>query len=160
MSDASQPNTTLQKPKPDSLAETNLSRCRYLPRKTPSISVIATFTLLAPALRTRSSNVFGESGGLRIRAGEYAKERARESSPNPDLGGMRPDVDDCATTSPTWPAPPSSGESWRNPSGLPSSRNLPGVRRFAGRFGLVWAKTRWHRYARCRDVLQSSRGVS
>src|SRR5512134_400606 len=41
----SQPNTTSQKPNPPSTADSNLSLCRYLPRKTPSMSVTATLTL-------------------------------------------------------------------------------------------------------------------
>src|SRR5678815_2979462 len=41
----SQPNTTSQKPKPDSTAEKNLSRWMYLPRRMPSMSETATFTL-------------------------------------------------------------------------------------------------------------------
>ena len=41
----SQPNTTSQKPNPPSTADANLSLCRYLPRRTPSMSVTATFTL-------------------------------------------------------------------------------------------------------------------
>ena len=41
----SQPNTTLQNPNPPSAADRNLSLCRYLPRKTPSMSVTATLTL-------------------------------------------------------------------------------------------------------------------
>ena len=41
----SQPNTTLQKPKPPSTAEANFSLWRYLPRNMPSTSVMATLTL-------------------------------------------------------------------------------------------------------------------
>src|SRR5688572_3590118 len=41
----SQPKTTSQKPKPPSTAEKNLSRWMYLPRRMPSMSETATFTL-------------------------------------------------------------------------------------------------------------------
>src|SRR5689334_3918864 len=51
----SQPSTTSQKPKPPLAAPSNLSMCRYLPRRTPSMSLTATFTLVAPLLRSRSS---------------------------------------------------------------------------------------------------------
>src|SRR6185436_15886284 len=51
----SQPKTTSQKPKPPSTAEKNLSRCRYLPRSTPSMSETATFTLPTPDLRMTST---------------------------------------------------------------------------------------------------------
>ena len=50
----SQPSTTSQKPKPDSSAEINLSRCRYLPRNTPSMSVTPTLKALKSPERTRS----------------------------------------------------------------------------------------------------------
>src|SRR3954452_15993106 len=50
----SQPSTTSQKPKPPLAAPSNLSMCRYLPRSTPSMSLTATLTLVAPLLRSRS----------------------------------------------------------------------------------------------------------
>src|SRR5574339_582101 len=40
----SQPYTTSQNPKPPSTAEANLSLCRTLPRRMPSMSETATFT--------------------------------------------------------------------------------------------------------------------
>src|SRR6185295_15489400 len=51
----SQPNTTSQKPKPDSTAEKNLSRWMYLPRRIPSMSETATFTLPISDLRIFST---------------------------------------------------------------------------------------------------------
>src|SRR5689334_542327 len=48
----SQPNTTSQKPNPPSRALSNLSRCRYLPRSTPSMSDTATLTLARGDART------------------------------------------------------------------------------------------------------------
>src|SRR5450432_1632079 len=53
----SQPNTTSQKPKPPSTAEKNLSLCRYLPRRTPSMSATATLTRWPGSLRTASSTL-------------------------------------------------------------------------------------------------------
>src|SRR5689334_22235077 len=50
----SQPNTTSQKPKPPSTAEKNLSRWMYLPRRMPSMSETATFTLPSGDLRIAS----------------------------------------------------------------------------------------------------------
>src|SRR6185437_10300725 len=50
----SQPNTTSQKPKPDSTAEKNLSRCMYLPRRMPSTSQTATLTLVVSEARISS----------------------------------------------------------------------------------------------------------
>src|SRR5215831_2919883 len=51
----SQPNTTSQNPKPPSSAPSNLSRCRYLPRRTPSMSDTATFTFASGEARTAAS---------------------------------------------------------------------------------------------------------
>src|SRR6185503_3316373 len=51
----SQPNTTSQKPKPPSTAEKNLSRWMYLPRRMPSMSETATFTLAVSDLRSFST---------------------------------------------------------------------------------------------------------
>ena len=51
----SQPSTTLQKPKPDSTADRNLSLCRYLPRSTPSMSLTATLMRLASLRRISST---------------------------------------------------------------------------------------------------------
>src|SRR5688572_26249664 len=51
----SQPKTTSQKPKPPSTAEKNLSRCRYLPRRIPSMSETATLILPTFDLRIAST---------------------------------------------------------------------------------------------------------
>src|SRR5436305_754374 len=77
----SQPNTTSQKPKPPSTAEKNLSRCRYLPRSTPSMSAAATLTLPTGALRTASSTL---ASGV-----AFAMGCSVECGPRPPLGSAR-----------------------------------------------------------------------
>src|SRR4051812_16530565 len=64
----SQPKTTLQKPKPLSAADRNLSMCTNLPRRTPSRSVTANLTLIASDFRiclSTSSGLFMGNGMAR-----------------------------------------------------------------------------------------------
>src|SRR5664280_1147858 len=80
----SQPKTTSQKPKPPpgggSAAPRNLSRWRYLPRSTPSMSLTATLTLSLPLLRTAvsagCSGVGVVIGGLSRPRGLFACRQA------------------------------------------------------------------------------------
>src|SRR5690606_14536326 len=83
------------------------SRCRYLPRRTPSMSVIATFTFPAGAPRARSRIAFGDKVPCFIRDGvcqgsssASARIRARlrtRPSPQPSCGlpqtGLAPEGD-------------------------------------------------------------------
>src|SRR3954471_22301609 len=72
----SHPSTTSQKPKPPLAAPSNLSMCRYLPRSTPSMSLTATFNLVAPLLRSRSST--GWLDGDKVRFSRQAAPALRK----------------------------------------------------------------------------------
>src|SRR5205809_4259434 len=63
----SHPNTTLQKPKPPSTAEKNLSRWMYLPRRIPSMSETATFTFPMVEFRSASTMPPASRASLRVR---------------------------------------------------------------------------------------------
>src|SRR5688572_9956172 len=86
----SQPNTTLQKPKPPSTAARNLSLWMYLPRRIPSMSETPTLTLPRGEARIWSRTSWCLSGaGFFFRTSAFIRYSCLDSAARGDFQEVR-----------------------------------------------------------------------